>query len=251
MLSNNVFYHGTIRKAIVTFGSLFSNLYIDRKVDDSVEGTTVQRLHVPFAYAPKEKWLVRLEQDPKLTNHTYISLPRISFEIIGYNYDSNRKLPKMNQIVCNEGGTGNSSKTVYTPVPYNIDLAVYVITKTQEDAMQIIEQILPTFAPEYTLSIMALPEMNIVQDIPVLLNSVGVQDDFDGNFELRRFVVHTLTFTMKLNLYGPVTETESKPIYYTFVDLTTNEDLSNPLQQHQSEGDPVTYEIIKDEWIYF
>jgi hypothetical protein len=137
MLNNQVFYHGTIRKCIVAFGTLFSDIYIDRKSGDSVTGTTVQRLQIPLAYAPKEKWLVRIEQDPDLTNNTYVSLPRMSFEILGYNYDSTRKLNRMQQIKTD---VSNSTKpTVYTPVPYNVDVSLYILTKTQEDGLQIIE----------------------------------------------------------------------------------------------------------------
>lgn len=141
MLNNQVFYHGIIRKCIVGFGSLFSDIYIDRKEGDSVTGTTTQRLQVPLAYAPKEKWLVRLDQDPGLENYTYVSLPRMSFEIIGYNYDPMRKLNRMQQIKCGDGS--GSVSTMFTPVPYNLDLTLYVLTKTQEDGLQIIEQILP------------------------------------------------------------------------------------------------------------
>ena len=194
MLSNNVFYHGLIRKTIVAFGSLFSDIYIDRKQGDSVSGTTIQRLQIPLAYAPKEKWIVRIDSDPNLEQHTYTTLPRMSFEINGYNYDSQRKLNRMQQIKC---GSGIDSMTyMYTPVPYNIDISLYILTKTQEDGLQIIEQILPTFTPEYTLSINAVPEMNVKQDIPVILNSVSVSDEYDGDFQTRRFVTHTLNFTL-------------------------------------------------------
>ena len=151
---------------------------------------------------------MRIEQDPNLENNTYVSLPRMSFEITGYAYDAQRRLNKMNKIICQNG---TNSSTVFTPVPYNLDITLYVLTKTQEDGLQIIEQILPTFAPEYTLSVNAIPEMNIVQDVPVILNSVQVSDEYDGDFATRRFVTHTLSFTVKLNLFGNVTD--SKPIY--------------------------------------
>ena len=139
MLSNQVFYHGLIRKSIVAFGRLFSDVYIDRKQGDSVTGTTVQRLQVPLAYAPKEKWLVRIDQDPNLESNTYVSLPRMSFEIIGYNYDPSRKVSRLQKITC---GDGDNMTRMYSPVPYNIDLSLYVLTKTQEDGLQILEQIL-------------------------------------------------------------------------------------------------------------
>jgi hypothetical protein len=202
MLNNQVFYHGIIRKCIVGFGTLFSDIYIDRKEGDSVTGATLQRLQIPLAYAPKEKWIVRLDQDPNLENHTYVSLPRMSFEINSYAYDSSRKLNRMQQIKTD---AANSTKpTVYTPVPYNVDMSLYILTKTQEDGLQIIEQILPTFTPEYTLAVNVVPEMGITMDVPIILESVSVVDEYDGNFQDRRFVTHTLNFQMKLNLFGPV-----------------------------------------------
>jgi hypothetical protein len=201
MLNNQVFYHGTIRNTIVAFGKLFSNVYIDRKQGDSVNGTTVQRLQVPLAYAPKEKWIVRIDSDPNLEGHTYTTLPRMSFEITSYDYDSSRKFGRMNKISSVTSGVTNS---VFSPVPYNVNISLYVLTKTQEDALQIIEQILPTFTPEYTLSLNALPSIGIVQDVPIILDSVSVQDDYDGDFQTRRFVTHTLNFTLKMNLFGNV-----------------------------------------------
>lgn len=243
MLNGNVFYHGIIRKTIIAFGNLFSNIYIDRKQGDSVTGVTVQRLQVPIAYAPKEKWIVRLEQDPNLENNTYTTLPRLSFEITGYNYDSTRKLGKMNKVVCNDGG---SSSSMFAPVPYNISISLYVLTKTQEDAMQIIEQILPTFAPEYTVAINAVPQMNVIQDVPITLDSISVADEYDGDFETRRFVTHTLTFTLKLNLFGNVRD--NKPIYTTGVNIGENE-ATGTTSHYSAEGDPITYTIINESWV--
>lgn len=199
MLNQN-FYHATIRKSIVAFGRLFSDIKITRE-DKSGAGND-QTIVVPLAYAPKEKWIVRIEQDPDLTSNTYITLPRLSFEITGYSYDPTRKTNRMNKVACYNTGTDRQS--VFSPVPYNLDITLYVLTKTQEDALQIIEQILPTFTPEYTMSINAVPEMNIIQDVPVILNNISVQDDYDGDFQTRRFVTHTLNFTLKINLFGAV-----------------------------------------------
>lgn len=244
MLNNNVFYHGIIRKTIVAFGRLFSDIYIDRKQGDSVNGTTIQRLQIPIAYAPKEKWLVRIEQDPTLENHTHTSLPRISFEITGYNYDSSRKMNKMNKLLCNDG---TSSTSMFSPVPYNVEISLYVLTKTQEDGLQIIEQILPTFNPEYVLSINAVPQMNVVQDIPVILNSISVSDEYDGDFETRRFVTHTLTFTLKLNLFGAVQS--AKPIYTSSANVSTDPTGNTNSETFVAVGDPLTYTITSEEWI--
>jgi len=244
MLNGNVYYHGSIRKTIVAFGRLFSDIYIDRKQGDSVTGTTLQRLQVPVSYAPKEKWLVRVEQQVDIENNTtMISLPRMSFEIIGYVYDSSRKLNRMQQIKTD---VSNSTKpVVYTPVPYNLDLSLYVITKTQEDGLQIIEQILPTFSPEYTLQINMVPEMGIIMDVPVILNSVSVVDEYDGNFTDRRYVTHTLNFEMKLNLYGPV----SGQGIITEVNSNIGEtEAGGTNRVYTAAGDVTTATVTSEQW---
>ena len=243
MLNNNVYYHGSIRKAIVAFGRLFSDVYIDRKQGDSVNGTTVQRLHIPISYAPREKWLVRLEQQIDFENaETQISLPRMSFEISSYAYDSSRKVNRMSQI---KSGNTTNMNAVYTPVPYNLKLSMYVITKTQEDGLQIIEQILPTFTPEYTLQINMVPELGITMDVPIILNSVYVQDEYDGNFEDRRYVTHTLDFEMKLNLYGPV----STQKVITKVNVNVGEDASTGTHRHyEANGDVTTGTVTSEQW---
>jgi hypothetical protein len=245
MLDGNVYYHGVIRKAIVAFGSLFSDIYIDRKQGDSVNGNTVQRLRVPLAYAPKEKWLVRIDQDPTLENHTLTSLPRMSFEIIAYTYDSVRKVNRMQQIKCGKGE--DTADYIRTPVPYNIDLSLYIITKTQEDALQVMEQILPYFTPEYTLTINAIDDMNIKMDVPVVLNSVIVSDEYDGDFQTRRFVMHTINFQMKVNLFGPVT-TQNVITNIAGVNMSTNKDFSSPAATYTATGDPATGNITES-WI--
>jgi hypothetical protein len=245
MLNNNVYYHGIIRKCIVGFGTLFSDIYIDRREGDSVTGNVIQRLQVPLAYAPKEKWVVRLDQDPGLENHTYVSLPRMSFEIIGYNYDPSRKVNRMQQIKCGDG-TGSVS-TMYTPVPYNLDLSLYILTKTQEDGLQIIEQILPTFTPEYTLSINVVPDMNVKIDVPIILNSVSVQDDYDGDFQTRRFVTHSLSFQMKINLFGPIAG--QSVIETVNANIGQNEDFGNPNRIYTAEGDVTTATVSTENWL--
>lgn len=245
MLNNNVYYHGIIRKSIVTFGRLFSNIYIDRKLGDSVNGQTEQRLQVPLAYAPKEKWLVRIEQDPNLDNHVYTTLPRMSFEITDYQYDSSRKTNRMQQI---KGSTANgTAPTVFTPVPYNVGISLYILTKTQEDGLQILEQILPTFTPEYTLTINSLPELGVKIDVPIILNNVAVQDEYDGAFQERRFVVHTLNFTLKANLFGPVSG--QSVIQQVNANVGNNTDFSNPNRLYTAEGDVPTSTVISESWL--
>lgn len=246
MLNNKVFYHGLIRKTIVSFGSLFSNIYIDRREGDSVTGNVIQRLQVPLAYAPKEKWLVRLDSDPNLEGNTYTSLPRMSFEILGYQYDAARKIARMNQITQQTGSNQNTKQVIFSPVPYNLDISLYILTKTQEDALQIIEQILPTFTPEYTLSITAIPDMSIQQDIPVILNSVQIEDTYDGAFQDRRFVTHTLNFTLKINLFGGLTD--QNIIQQVNANVGQNENFSNPNRTYVAEGDVTTATVTNENW---
>lgn len=190
------FYHSHIRNTIVAFGSLFSSLKVQRK---NKLGVIEQTIVVPIAYSQKEKWVHAIEGNADEDNITYTSLPRLGFEITGYSYDATRSLNRANTITC-YGADGRAQ--ILTPAPYNIDIALYFATKTQEDGLQILEQILPSFRPELTLGVMAVPELNIVQQVPFVLNSVSVQDDYEGDLETRRFVIHTLTFTAKVNLYG-------------------------------------------------
>lgn len=233
------FYHGIIRKTIVAFGSMFSNIHIDRRQGDSVNGPVIQTLHVPIAYAPKEKWLVRLDSDPELNSHTYTSLPRISFEVTGYSMDTTRQLARANKITCSNA---DGSSEMGVPVPWNLDIQLYILTKTQEDAMQIVEQILPWFRPERVVSINAIPGMNIVNDIPFTLNSVSVSDEYDGDFATRRFVTHTLSFTAKMNMFGPTSQ--NQPIYSSGAALDTG----SGTRKFVTTGDPDTYTIIDCMW---
>lgn len=245
MLSGSVFYHGLIRKTIVSFGALFSSIYIDRKQGDSVTGTTVQRLQVPISYAPKEKWLVRTDSDPDLTQSTYTTLPRMSFEITGYSYDTSRKLNRNNTITC--GKSNGTVSYVQSPVPYNIDIKLYVVTKTQEDAFQIIEQILPTFSPEYTLSLGIIPSMSITQDVPVVLRDISVNDEYDGSFQERRLVTHTLSFTLKMNLYGIVTNTGTGIIETVIANVSTRSDGAIE-ETYTANGNSSTGVITNEGW---
>jgi hypothetical protein len=246
MLNNNVFYHAITRKIIVGFGTLFSNIRIERKDAGDLQQ---QVIAVPIAYAPKEKWLVRIEQDTSLENHTYTSLPRLSFEVTGMSYDPTRKTNRMNYITCGDG-LSNNLKKVYAPVPWNIDISLYCLTKTQEDALQIVEQILPYFSPEYTLSIKAVPETNVIVDIPIILESVSIQDDYDGDFNQRRFVTYTINFTLKANFYGPVDD--AGIISKTYVDVNNTTPTPEPaMSSYAATGNTSTGEVSSENWTNF
>jgi len=151
----------------------------------------------------------------------------------------------MQQLKCGDG-TGSVS-TMYTPVPYNLDLSLYILTKTQEDGLQIIEQILPTFTPEYTLSINVVPDMSVKIDVPIILNSVSVQDDYDGDFQTRRFVTHSLNFQMKMNLFGPISG--QNVIQTVNANIGDNEDFSNPNRIYTAEGDVTNATVNTESWL--
>ena len=180
-------YHQIIRKAIVGFGALFSQLKVIRSNPNNASAAP-QIVAVPISYGPKEKILVRVDQDPEQTGHVYITLPRMAFEITGMSYDSTRMVSRNNKIQCRENGVLTST---YTPVPYNLDIQLSVLTKGTEDGLAIIEQILPLFTPEYSMVINVIPDMNIKQDVPIILNGVSVADDYEGDFSIRRLVTHT------------------------------------------------------------
>ena len=204
---NRTYYHGITRKLIVGMGNLFSGIKIERKNN---EGVTEQVIDVPVSYGNREKWLQRLTEEPTFDKRVLITLPRIGFEMTGIEYDPTRKLNKVTQLrSC--GGTGEigSALTAAAPVPYNVHFAVYIMTKTQDDALQIVEQILPYFSPQYTITINLIPEMGIVQDIPITLNGVEISDTYEGSVENRREIVYTLGFTAKTEFMGPINPNSS------------------------------------------
>ena len=193
------FSHGLIRKYVIVFGSMFNDLTVQRNSGSS----RIQTLAVPIAYGPKQKFLVRLDTDPNLDREIAISLPRIGFELSGISYDSNRKLNSAQKNTYDHTDK-NFRKTQYTPVPYNIDFTMSIFVKNADDGTQILEQILPYFKPEWNMSVNLVPEMNIKMDIPTVLNSVDLEDTYDGDFQTRRAIIWNLNFTMKGYLYGPV-----------------------------------------------
>ena len=198
------FYHETVRNVIVAFGTMFNNVQIVRK-DNS--GNVIQAMKVPLAYGPKQKFLTRLDTDPSLSSATAITLPRLGFEIGALTYDSARKLNRVQKFKKVKTSSSDNSKldTQYMPVPYNMDITLYAMAKNSDDALQIVEQILPFFQPDYTLSLNDMADMGIKRDVPIILNSVDYEDNYQGDFESRRAIIYTMAFTTKFYLYGPVT----------------------------------------------
>lgn len=195
IFSQNPYYHGVIRKAVVAFGQTFTGMQC-RHYDDS--GNIAKVIRVPIAYAPKEKWFTRLSEDPDFRQKFQVELPRMAFEIVGMNYDPSRKIGNYIHNRC----TDKAGK-VYAPVPWNISISLSTYTRTQEDSLQILEQILPYFGPALVINVDLL-DMNITQDIPITLEQVMRQDTYQGSLEEERMIIQEFVFEMKLNLYGPV-----------------------------------------------
>ena len=196
----NTFYHETMRKCVVGFGTLFNDIHITRK-DGS--GNVIQSMKVPLAYGAKQKFLTRLSEDPNITKTVAITLPRIGFEIGQIAYDSTRKLNKI-QKVKKAGSAGNKVDSQYMPVPYNIDFELYCMSKNSDDALQIVEQILPYFQPDYTITINDIVQMSSKRDVPIILTGVSYEDNYAGEWAERRAIIYTMSFTAKCYLYGPV-----------------------------------------------
>ena len=217
------FYNESLRKCIIAFGSLFNDIYITRK---NSAGTDVQSLKVPLAYGPKQKFMVRLDADPNLDQKVALTLPRIGFEIAGFDYDPSRKLNriiKRKKVANTEDKKLKQMSTQHSPVPYNLNFEMFVMTKNSDDGIQIVEQILPFFQPEYTVTIKEVPEMDVVRDVPIVLNSIGYEDTYTGSFTERRAIIYTFSFVAKAYVYGPVTT--AKPI--TKADATVYADLQD------------------------
>ena len=199
------FYHETIRKVVVAFGTMFNDIHLVRKNND---GDIIQTMKVPLAYGPRQKFLVRLREDADLTKQVAVTLPRIGFEITGLSYDPGRKLNRVQQFRKVKGTTTKQLDVQYMPVPYNVDFDLYILSKQSDDALQIVEQILPYFQPDYTVTINDNTDMGIKRDVPVILNSVGYEDDYEADFTARRSIIYTLGFSAKFYLYGPVTSSK-------------------------------------------
>jgi hypothetical protein len=196
------FYHESIRKVIIAFGTTFNNIQLVRKDND---GNIKQSMKVPLAYGPRQKWLTRLNEDADLSKTVAITLPRIGFEIQNLQYDPNRKLNRVQKFKKVKSANDDRLDSQYMPVPYNLNIQLYVMAKESDDSLQIIEQILPYFQPDYTLTINDMADMGIKRDVPIVLNSVAYEDNYQGDFETRRALIYTLDFTAKFYLYGPVT----------------------------------------------
>ena len=235
MLGNRQFYHETVRNIIVGFGTLFNDIHIVRKDNN---GSITQSMKVPLAYGPKQKWLARLDQDAGLESKVAITLPRMGFEIQNLTYDPARKLNRVQKFKKVKSSASNADKldTQFMPVPYNLNIQLYAMAKNSDDALQMVEQILPYFQPDYTLTIKDMPEMGVARDIPIVLNSINYEDSYKGDYAERRAIMYTLDFTTKFYLYGPVTS--SKVIKTVQVDQYTDLPDVSPTREQRYTATP-------------
>ena len=218
------FYNEILRRTIISFGTLFNSISIKQTGGE----TDASIIRVPLAYGPTQKFLARLTQSPDLSKATSLSLPRMSFEFTGLTYDPSRKVTTTQKIVVqNPDSDTPDEKKVYMPVPYNMQFELAVMCKLNDDALQIVEQILPYFQPSYNLSVNLVGSINEKRDIPVILENITMQDDYEGDFESRRVLLYTLRFTAKTYLFGPVTDASKDIITKSTVNYLTGTDTSN------------------------
>ena len=215
------FYHEIIRKTVVSFGTVFNDIHV-RHQDNT--GKDLVNTKVPIAYGPRQKFLARIQQQPELNKAIAISLPRMSFEMTSITYDPSRKSGITQTFKAKDG---KKFKKVFMPVPYNLGFQLNILTKLQDDSLQILEQILPFFQPGYTLTVDLVNSIGEKRDIPLILNGISYSDDYEGNFDTRRALIYTLDFTAKSYMFGPIADTSDGLIrkvqvgYYSDTDTRT------------------------------
>lgn len=233
-LANKHFYHNSIRKYTVSIGNIFNNIYVVRYDSNGVE---IQREHVPISYGPKEKYLYRLEQNPDLNERFAIKLPRMSYELVEVRYDASRHTPANQKIRTPRDVSKEDAQWTYNPLPYEFKYIVYVMGKTTDECLQIIEQIVPFFTPDHTLSIDIIPTLNKKLDVPVTMESVTLEDTWDGSFQDRRNITWQLVFNLKGFLYPPVRDTGViKQAEWNIIGYDTDEIMAQGI-----ETDPTPY----------
>ena len=222
------FYHEIIRKTVISFGTLFNDIYIRH---EDAAGNDISEMKVPVSYGPRQKFLARIQQQPELNKATQIDLPRMSFEISSINYDSIRKSGITQTFKAKDG---EKMKKVFMPVPYNLGFELNILTKLQDDGLQILEQILPFFQPGFTLSVDLVKSIGEKRDIPMVLQSITQQDDYEGDFATRRALIYTLQFTAKTFMFGPIADTPEGLIRKVQLDYysDTNQQTAKRVQRY-------------------
>ena len=226
------FYHEIMRKTVIAFGTVFNDINV-RHQDKT--GKDISTVRVPIAYGPRQKFLARLQQQPDLNKAVQITLPRMSFEMTSIDYDPSRKSGVTQTFKAQDD---KKFKKVFMPVPYNLGFELNVLTKTQDDALQIVEQILPFFQPGFTLTVDLVNSIGEKRDIPLILNGIEYSDDYEGNFDTRRSLIYTLSFTAKTYMFGPIADTTDGLIRKVQVDYysDTNTRTANREMRYRVES---------------
>jgi hypothetical protein len=227
------FYNGTIRKYIIMFGRMFNDIDVVRYNNDN---ETVQSIRVPIAYGPSEKWLTRLDEDASLNKPVSIQLPRLGFELTSMNYDPSRTLNKMTKSSSPSTYT-NTVSSQYTPIPYNFNITLSGMFSYQEDAVQVTEQIIPFFRPEWTMSLKLMDSVPDYYDIPTVLNNMSMEDTYESDFLTRRAIIYTWDFTVKGYLFGPV---RNKGVIKRAITDFIAQDSNNPITEEIGPHKKVT-----------
>jgi hypothetical protein len=217
----NYYYHEIIKRTLTAFGTLFNDIHIQHQNSDD---ETISDIKVPIAYGPIQKFLARIEQQSELNKPVAITLPRMSFEMNSIQYDPTRKSSITQTFKASDG---TNLKKVFMPVPYNIGFELNILTKLNDDSWQIIEQILPYFQPSFNLTVNLINSIGEKRDIPVVLDSVSFQDDYEGDFSTRRSIIYTLQFTAKTYFFGPISNTTDGLIRKVQVDMYSSTDVEN------------------------
>ena len=223
------FYNEILRRTIISFGTLFNDITIKKSDSDD---NTLSVVKVPLAYGPTQKFLARLEQSPDLNKPFAITLPRMSFEFTGLTYDPSRKVTTTQTFTVKDPDSSTDVKKSYMPVPYNMAFELSIMTKLNDDALQIVEQILPYFQPAYNLSVELVEAIQEKRDIPVVLENITMSDEYDGDFTSRRVLLYTLRFTAKTYLFGPATKVTKDIIKKATVSYLTGTDTANTTREY-------------------
>ena len=235
------FYHEILRKTIIAFGTLFNDIHIQH---DDRSGGTISETKVPLIYGPKQKFLAKLEQQEELSKAVALTLPRMSFEMSSMSYDSSRKssITRTFKAVDNRDPSNTKVKKVYLPVPYNVGFELNVMTKLNDDALQIVEQILPFFQPAFNVTIDLVDSIGEKRDIPIVLENISFSDEYEGDFSTRRVLMYTFNFNAKTYLFGPVADSTDGLIKKVQVDYyaDTNVQQAKREMRYTVTPDPVT-----------
>ena len=241
----NYFYHQIVRKTVIAFGTLFNDIHVQH---DDGAGNVISDIKVPIAYGPRQKFLARITQQAELNKATQITLPRMSFEITNISYDSTRKAG-ITQTFKAQDKNNSQLKKVFMPVPYNLGFDLNILVKQQDDGLQILEQILPFFQPGFNISIDLVKSIGEKRDIPMVLQNISQQDDYEGDFSTRRALIYTLSFTAKTFFFNHIAQTPEGIIKKVQLDYYTNTNTRTAKREQRYTGVPKPKQDYNDDGV--